>query len=167
MKRTQRTARAVLRPLLLFLALTAVAAGFCACAASNAASSPESDKAALMTAADYDAGDNGADAPAQGESSLALGGADPSRKMIYSVSYSIQTLDFDGSVAAVNALTAEFGGYVEKSSIDGAPSNGDYYAPRRAAPTIRCASPPTDSMNSSPASPLSGRSPANRFPARM
>ncbi|PWL54733.1 MAG: hypothetical protein DBY36_01975 [Clostridiales bacterium] len=132
------------RLLLLFLVLAAVAAGFCACAASNAASSPESDKAVLMTAAGYDTGEAGADAPAQGESSLALGGADPSRKMIYSVSYSIQTLDFDGSVAAVNALAAEFGGYVEKSSIDGAPSSGDYYAPRRASYTLRI---PADRLN--------------------
>ena len=132
------------RLLLLFLVLAAVAAGFCACAASNAASSPESDKAVPMTAAGYDTGEAGADAPAQGESSLALGDADPSRKMIYSVSYSIQTLDFDDSVAAVNALAAEFGGYVEKSSIDGAPSSGDYYAPRRASYTLRI---PADRLN--------------------
>lgn len=54
------------RLLLLFLVLAAVAAGFCACATSNAASSPESDKAVLMTAAGYDTGEAGADAPRSG-----------------------------------------------------------------------------------------------------
>lgn len=52
-------------------------------------------------------------------SSLTIGETDPSRKMIYQVSYRIQTLDFDASMSAIDALTAEFGGYMESSEISG------------------------------------------------
>ena len=69
-------------------------------------------------------------------STINLGALDPARKMIYTASYSIQTLAFDDSVDALNALTAELGGYVENSRLSGAAS-GDYYETRRATYTLR------------------------------
>ncbi|MBR5519478.1 MAG: DUF4349 domain-containing protein, partial [Clostridia bacterium] len=61
---------------------------------------------------------------------------DPSQKMIYTANYQIQTLAFDDSVEALNALTAELGGYVENSRVSGSAS-GNYYETRRASYTLR------------------------------
>lgn len=40
-------------------------------------------------------------------------------KIIYSASLRVETLDFDGSVAALEALVSELGGYVKSSSVNG------------------------------------------------
>ena len=70
------------------------------------------------------------------DNSLQLGTVDPAQKMVYSVFYQIQTLAFDDSVAALNVLTAELGGYVENSRVSGSAS-GNYRDMRHATYTLR------------------------------
>lgn len=62
--------------------------------------------------------------------------SDPDAKIIRSARMTIQTLDFDSSVAAMNALTEQYGGYYESAEIE----NGGYnnqYALRCAYYTVR------------------------------
>lgn len=66
----------------------------------------------------------------------ASGDAMRESKLIRSAWLSVQTLDFDGTTAALEALTARLGGYYEQASVSG----GDYYsknAMRSATYTIR------------------------------
>lgn len=86
--------------------------------------------------------DNAADV---GDSSLSIGTVDPSRKMIYQVSYRIQTLDFDASLSAIDALAAEFGGYTESSEIFGRSIQSSRSQLRSASLVLRI---PADQLNS-------------------
>lgn len=54
-----------------------------------------------------------------GGSSLEIGVTDPQRKLVYTVSYSIQTTEFGFSLPKLQSLCAELGGYVESSSVEG------------------------------------------------
>lgn len=78
-------------------------------------------------------------------SSLTIGETDPSRKMIYQVSYRIQTLDFDASMSAIDALTAEFGGYTESSEISGKSIQSSHTQLRSASMVLRI---PSERLNS-------------------
>ncbi len=80
-----------------------------------------------------------------GDSSLSIGAVDPSRKMIYQVSYRIQTLDFDASLSAIDALAAEFGGYTESSEIFGKSIQSSRSQLRSASLVLRI---PADQLNS-------------------
>lgn len=87
---------------------------------------------------DEDAGytDSPAEAPApkpdgEGSSAPAL---DP-EKIIYSASVSVETTDFDESLAKLDALVKRYGGFVEASSLNGSNyySQARGYAPSRSA----------------------------------
>lgn len=80
-----------------------------------------------------------------GDSSLSIGAVDPSRKMIYQVSYRIQTLDFDASLSAIDALAVEFGGYTESSEIFGRSIQSSRSQLRSATLVLRI---PADQLNS-------------------
>lgn len=80
-----------------------------------------------------------------GDSSLSIGAVDPSRKMIYQVSYRIQTLDFDASLSAIDALAVEFGGYTESSEIFGRSIQSSRSQLRSATLVLRI---PADRLNS-------------------
>ena len=53
------------------------------------------------------------------ESTLQLGTPDPTRKLIYYVSYTLETKTFDDSVTKLLALTDSLGGYTESSETPG------------------------------------------------
>lgn len=80
-----------------------------------------------------------------GDSSLSIGAVDPSRKMIYQVFYRIQTLDFDASLSAIDALAVEFGGYTESSEIFGRSIQSSRSQLRSATLVLRI---PADQLNS-------------------
>lgn len=78
------------------------------------------------------------------EESLTSGGvsapAELSEKMIYTAWAEIQTTDFDGSVAKLEAMVAANGGFIQSSSVSGMSYYNDYYnnnACRNAGYTIR------------------------------
>lgn len=56
-------------------------------------------------------------------------------KIIYSADATVETTDFDGSLAGLEALVAEYGGWVESSSINGA----NYYNMARGRVSTRSA----------------------------
>lgn len=80
-----------------------------------------------------------------GDSSLSIGAVVPSRKMIYQVAYRIQTLDFDASLSAIDALAVEFGGYTESSEIFGRSIQSSRSQLRSATLVLRI---PADRLNS-------------------
>ncbi|NCB04100.1 MAG: DUF4349 domain-containing protein [Clostridia bacterium] len=60
------------------------------------------------------------------------------RKLIRNASYALETLDYEASLAALEALVTASGGYVESSSTTGlGATRSDYYDPRVANYTVR------------------------------
>ena len=58
-------------------------------------------------------------------------------KIIYTAQANIQSLDFDASVEMVSQLTADFGGYIQSSSVTGTDLNRRYKSYRNASFTLR------------------------------
>ncbi len=123
--------------LLLTLLVTTTACGAATSQATNAADSApqdasaggfaekfEMEEAALDTA-DSDAGESG--------SFLPVSETDYASKMIYTAEATVQTLAFDEAVEQVSALTTEYGGFIQSSSVTGR----DYYASSRKYTTYR------------------------------
>ena len=60
------------------------------------------------------------------------------RKIIKNGDFSIETLEYDKSVSALEALVESFGGYIQNSTISGAPAiDRGYYNDRYASYTVR------------------------------
>ena len=67
-----------------------------------------------------------------GDSGLKVISSDPNRKLIYDVTYDIETTGFDASVSALTELTTALNGYVESSDINSRQTSSGY-AQRRVA----------------------------------
>ncbi len=112
--------------LALFAALLLLFAAGCSAGAQNNAtadSAPSAPNASYQEIGEMDMGSGAASesAPSGETGGLLADGAllwedaDPSQKMIYTVSIEGETHDFDGAVSGLTGLAAELGGYVEAS----------------------------------------------------
>jgi len=106
------------------LLLLALLAGCGASSAPNAGSSY--DRAAQATpppAATYAPGYGSATSSDTAESvadpTSGSVGTPQDQKLVYTVNLSIETLDYDKAVSAIDALCAQYGGYVQSSSVSG------------------------------------------------
>ena len=127
---------------LLLAALLAFA--LCACGSANtAASAPSAAYDMATTEAAYpeaeEAAEYGGFAAAAGTQLETGSGAAPEgspEKLIYSASATVETTEFDQTVEKLTALVAEYGGFVESSSINGS----NYYSQSRGYSSERYAS---------------------------
>ncbi|MBR2582230.1 MAG: DUF4349 domain-containing protein, partial [Oscillospiraceae bacterium] len=92
-----------------------------------AAAREESAAGGLSNTAHSDTGSNSQAAPSAGEIAV--------DKIIYSASATVETTDFDDSLAKLEALIAQYGGFVESSSISG----NNYYRSSRGYASQRSA----------------------------
>ena len=107
--------------LLLSLVLSACSAGSTAPQAPSVAAAPEYKSESSMADGMMGMGEVAEAAP---QASAGMTDALREAKLIRRAQLDIQTLDFDGAVAALDALTRRLGGYYESASVSG----GDYYA---------------------------------------
>ena len=124
--------------------LLAATLGGCAAAGSDNSQSTESSTAwdtdAVMEpqAPDPAPEENGAAAEMTGEGAgLDASAAETERKIIQNADFSLETLDYDQTVAAIETLVEQSGGYVESSQTTGSGATGDYYQARWAHFTVR------------------------------
>ena len=68
-----------------------------------------------------------ADTAAQEGASGEIRPENSSRKLIKNMSYNVETEDLDGLDSAIKKRTAELGGYIESSYVDGVKYDKDYY----------------------------------------
>ena len=123
--------------------LLAVMLLFAGCAAM-----PETNKGSTAPPGyDYDvprydegAAENGKDIG--GSSGLSIGVTNPEQKIIYTVTYQMETKDFAAATEQLKSITAELGGYIENSEISSLERYG--YALRTGTFTLRI---PTDKLN--------------------
>ena len=116
----------------------------CACGSANtAASAPSAAYDMATTEAAYpeaeEAAEYGGFAAAAGTQLETGSGAAPEgspEKLIYSASATVETTEFDQTVEKLTALVAEYGGFVESSSINGS----NYYSQSRGYSSERYAS---------------------------
>ena len=116
----------------------------CACGSANtAASAPSAAYDMATTEAAYpeaeEAAEYGGFAVAAGTQLETGSGAAPEgspEKLIYSASATVETTEFDQTVEKLTALVAEYGGFVESSSINGS----NYYSQSRGYSSERYAS---------------------------
>ena len=116
----------------------------CACGSANtAASAPSAAYDMATTEAPYpeveEAAEYGGFAAAAGTQLETGSGAAPEgspEKLIYSASATVETTEFDQTVEKLTALVAEYGGFVESSSINGS----NYYSQSRGYSSERYAS---------------------------
>ena len=116
----------------------------CACGSANsAASSPSAAYDMVSTEAAYPAeeaeGEYGGFAVAEGALLNDSSGTAPEgspEKLIYSASATVETTEFDQTVEKLSALVAQYGGFVESSSINGS----NYYSQSRGYSSERYAS---------------------------
>jgi hypothetical protein len=85
----------------------------------------------------------GADTPAGGKTPQNVSDG---RKLIKSANYNLESTEFDASVAALEALTAQFGGYVQDSSVSGGMSMYSSYQMKSAYYTLRVPSSDFDAL---------------------
>ncbi|MDR3206726.1 MAG: DUF4349 domain-containing protein [Oscillospiraceae bacterium] len=76
----------------------------------------------------------GADESGENTAGDLLLAADPGRKLIWTGSVSVENTDYDQAMAALNALLADCGGYIESSQVQGA---GSYNRLRSADVVVR------------------------------
>lgn len=93
------------------------------------------------TAADYDYGGFAMNAAAPEAAASSEGGSDAlpevdPDKIIYSADATVETTDFDGTLAGVAKLVEQYKGWIESSSVNGA----NYYSKSRDIPRSRSAS---------------------------
>ena len=132
----KKTLSLLLAALLLF--------ALCACGSANtAASAPSAAYDMATTEAAYpeaeEAAEYGGFAVAAGTQLETGSGAAPEgspEKLIYSASATVETTEFDQTVEKLTALVAEYGGFVESSSINGS----NYYSQSRGYSSERYAS---------------------------
>lgn len=132
----KKTLSLLLAALLLF--------ALCACGSANtAASAPSAAYDMATTEAAYpepeEAAEYGGFAAAAGTQLETGSGAAPEgspEKLIYSASATVETTEFDQTVEKLTALVAEYGGFVESSSINGS----NYYSQSRGYSSERYAS---------------------------
>ena len=132
----KKTLSLLLAALLLF--------ALCACGSANtAASAPSAAYDMATTEAAYpepeEAAEYGGFADAAGTQLETGSGAAPEgspEKLIYSASATVETTEFDQTVEKLTALVAEYGGFVESSSINGS----NYYSQSRGYSSERYAS---------------------------
>ena len=132
----KKTLSMLLAALLLF--------ALCACGSANtAASAPSAAYDMATTEAAYpepeEAAEYGGFAAAAGTQLETGSGAAPEgspEKLIYSASATVETTEFDQTVEKLTALVAEYGGFVESSSINGS----NYYSQSRGYSSERYAS---------------------------
>ena len=129
----------------LALLLTALLVfSLCACGSANsAASAPSAAYDMATTEAAYpeaeEAAEYGGFAAAAGTQLETGSGAAPEgspEKLIYSASATVETTEFDQTVEKLSALVAQYGGFVESSSINGS----NYYSQSRGYSSERYAS---------------------------
>ncbi len=126
-----------MKKILSLLLVLAMALSLCACgsAAEKSTAAPESAYGGYDTIATADEAEWAeepeweADYSANGLSASPSGGSDAPEerpgKIIYSANVQVETTDFDGSLQALDTLVAQYGGWVESSSV-----NGSNYADR-------------------------------------
>ena len=132
----KKTLSLLLAALLLF--------ALCACGSANtAASAPSAAYDMATTEAAYpeaeEAAEYGGFAAAAGTQLETGSGAAPEgspEKLIYSASATVETTEFDQTVEKLSALVAQYGGFVESSSINGS----NYYSQSRGYSSERYAS---------------------------
>ena len=123
---------------------------FCACGASSEfkaesaadysyaeRSEAPADTAVTMMAEEYGSGANGLAASDAMPDTPSAGGSDINPdKIIYSADTTIETTEFDETIAGLNELIAQYDGWIESSSVNGA----NYYSKSRGSASNRSAS---------------------------
>ena len=137
-----------MKKILSLLLAVLMALSFCACGASSEfkaesaadysyAEPAAAPAAGMMMAEEYGSGANGLaasdampDTPSAGSSDI-----NPD-KIIYSADTTIETTEFDETIAGLNELIAQYNGWIESSSVNGA----NYYSKSRGSASNRSAS---------------------------
>ena len=131
--------------LTLALLLLAALLGGCAASGTDSSSQTTNDSVSWTGEAvtepsvpDMAPEENGTAAETTGEGAgLDASAAETERKIIQNADFSLETLNYDQTVADIETLVEMSGGYIESSQTTGSGATGDYYRARWASFTVR------------------------------